>query len=67
MIKLVLFTFLVVSKSVNGGIAFGDCLNPSLQENFDIGNYAGVWYEQRRDTAALFELGECSQAKYTPR
>ena len=32
---------------------------------FDLNQYLGVWYEQKRDKSILFEYGECVQAGYS--
>ena len=36
----------------------------ATKASFDLNQYLGVWYEQRRDKSVLYEYGECVQAGY---
>lgn len=50
---------------VSCGFSFGSCPQPkSLEPNFNITKYLGVWYEHARDTSVPFESGICQQARY---
>ena len=52
---------------VNAGISQGSCPQVKLQENFDVSQYAGAWYEIARDHSFPGEKYHCQQARYTPR
>ena len=39
------------------------CQNPQLQENFDITQYTGVWYEYSK-LPNSFQKGQCTTATY---
>ena len=51
----------------SAGFRTGKCLNPKLQDNFEIEKYVGVWYEQYRDYDFAFSdpSGECTVAEYS--
>ncbi|XP_008306467.1 apolipoprotein D-like [Cynoglossus semilaevis] len=42
----------------------GSCPRPSVQENLNVSQYMGVWYEIEKLPAA-FERGKCVQASYS--
>ncbi|XP_063075921.1 apolipoprotein D-like [Engraulis encrasicolus] len=44
----------------------GKCAVPPVQQNFDVGRYAGRWYDIQK-LPAVFQKGKCSQATYTAR
>ena len=44
---------------------WGWCPTLPLQTPFDISQYTGAWYEQRRDAAIPFEYGDCCKLTYT--
>ena len=41
------------------------CPEPELQPNFNVNQYLGIWYENARDAAILFEKGDCQVARYS--
>ncbi len=46
---------------------FRGCQNPTVQQNFDLNGYLGLWYEQRRDKECRYESGICNTAAYSLR
>jgi len=62
--------FLVVAASwlvcvQSQKVFFGSCPNVATEENFDMSQYAKVWYENRK-YCAIFQLGQrCVIANYT--
>ena len=56
---------LAATQAVASNI-FRKCPLPEVQQDFDVEAYTGLWYEQRRDTADLFEssTGICVTAQY---
>ena len=46
---------------------WGWCPEMPTKASFDLNQYTGVWYEQKRDKSILFEYGECVQAGYSKR
>ena len=46
---------------------WGWCPEMPTKASFDLNQYTGVWYEQKRDKGILFEYGECVQAGYSKR
>ncbi len=43
-----------------------ECDTPSLQQNFDIAQYGGLWYEITRDSEFYWEKdGTCVTAHYS--
>ena len=57
-------------ESVNAGITLGECPSADtipVQKNFDLGRYAGQWYEIASDKATEFTIATtCTTANYTP-
>lgn len=52
--------------SVEGYFDWGPCPNPTLQPNFNISNYLGLWYDVVHCTDFYWELGgDCDTAQYT--
>ena len=48
-------------------MSFGDCPKPNLQSNFDVNAYDGKWYEIKRDSVFMFEMGqECVTEHFQP-
>ena len=62
-------TLFVLSAALAGSEAklswFSSCPTFDTQDNFDISQYAGRWYERSRDLDTIFELGgDCVTATY---
>ena len=68
MLQLILVSFLATVLSAKPGTIKESAACPSnlsLQPDFKITKYLGLWYEQAKDQAAsVFERGECQQARY---
>merc|ERR1712243_43962 len=45
-------------------IGTGKCPQPPVQDNFDVSQYLGKWYEIQK-LPAVFQRGECSTANYS--
>ncbi|KAM4534228.1 apolipoprotein D-like [Odontesthes bonariensis] len=61
----VLSVLLLTAAAVNGqSYHIGSCPKSELQENFNIMQYMGTWYEIEK-LPAIFEKGRCNQATYT--
>ena len=43
------------------------CLEPTVEQNFDLNSYLGLWYEARRDVECRYEEGVCNTASYSLR
>ena len=65
MYKAFIFAALAVFGVVNARTSPGLCTNPQLQENFDATKYTGTWFNYGKDKNALFENGNCEQARYS--
>ncbi len=53
-------------EQVNAGIWFGSCPTTSNQQNIDVNQYLGRWYEFTRDSTFIFETGSsCTTATYS--
>ena len=55
---------LTLLNQVQAGWNWGWCPDMATKASFDLNQYLGVWYEQRRDKSVLYEYGECVQAGY---
>ncbi|CAF2064696.1 unnamed protein product [Rotaria magnacalcarata] len=56
---------IAVFFSLTDSLKIGKCPNITTQSNFNVSQYAGLWYEAYRNTI-LFELGtKCVNATYT--
>ena len=44
---------------------FRGCQEPTVQQQFDLDAYLGLWYEQRRDKECSYEDGICNTAQYS--
>jgi apolipoprotein D and lipocalin family protein len=64
-LPVTVFLTLLVSSSASAGWGFGWCPSPALQENFDITQYIGTWYEAARVKNIRFESGDCVSAEYS--
>ena len=64
---IILFGLVTLSliEQANCGWNWGWCPSPALQSGFDLSQYTGVWFEQKRDKSILYEYGECVQAGYS--
>ena len=52
----------VLSRSIDS-----ECDTPTLQQNFDLSKYTGLWYEIARDSEFYWEKdGTCVTAHYAP-
>ncbi|XP_041670425.1 apolipoprotein D-like [Cheilinus undulatus] len=61
----VLFVVLLTAAAAEGqSFHRGRCPQPSVQENFDVTQYMGTWYEIEK-LPAVFERGKCNQATYS--
>ncbi|XP_065804887.1 apolipoprotein D-like isoform X1 [Labrus bergylta] len=61
----VLFAFLLTAAAAEGqSFHQGNCPQPSVQENFNVTQYMGTWYEVEK-LPAMFERGKCNQATYS--
>ena len=58
---------LALLNQVQAAWNWGWCPDMATKTPFDLNQYLGVWYEQRRDKGILFEYGECNQAGYSSR
>ena len=58
---------LALFNHVQAGWNWGWCPDMSTKANFNVDQYAGKWYEQKRDKSILFEYGDCVQVGYTKR
>ena len=58
---------LALLNQVQGAWNWGWCPDMTTKANFNLDQYLGVWYEQKRDKSILFEYGECIQAGYSRR
>ena len=59
--------FLACSISVFARFFDGECQNPSLQPDFTLDNYLGLWYMYYADPQTPFqENGNCGTAHYSP-
>ncbi len=57
---------LALLETANAKFSFGFCDQPTLQSDFDITQYLGVWYEIVRDVETSYELGtDCVTPKYS--
>ncbi len=65
MLKTIAAVTLSIFGLANAGVSTGKCQEVALQENFDVSQYLGLWYEQARDKLMPFEQGNCQQARYT--
>ena len=45
----------LLAPTADARISSGACANPTLQSDFDITKYTGLWYEIRRDNEFIFE------------
>ena len=45
----------------------GLCIRTEALDSFDVERFKGVWYELQRDSAIMFETGECVTAQYGDR
>ena len=62
--RILLPTMLVNAASAS--FRLGGCPEITRQQDFDVNKYEGLWYEQARDRATIFELGaRCVTARYT--
>ena len=61
------FMTLALLNSVQAGFNWGWCPDMSTKASFDLNQYTGVWYEQKRDKSILYEYGDCVQAGYSRR
>ena len=52
------------AQQVNAENVFRGCQNPTVQQNFDLDAYLGLWYEARRDKECKYESGICNTADY---
>ena len=55
---------LALLNAVQGAWQWGWCKDMATKPSFDLNQYTGVWYEQKRDKSILFEYGECVQVGY---
>ncbi|KAM7390146.1 hypothetical protein PAMA_008358 [Pampus argenteus] len=61
----VLFVLVLVAVAAEGqSLHLAVCPRPSVQQDFDVTQYMGTWYEIKR-LPAVFEKGKCIQATYT--
>ncbi|XP_020778456.2 apolipoprotein Db [Boleophthalmus pectinirostris] len=61
----VVFLFLVAAETIYGqSFRFSTCPKIKPQENFNVTQYLGTWYEIKK-LPAMFERGKCVQAKYS--
>uniref|UniRef100_A0A668AW53 Apolipoprotein D n=1 Tax=Myripristis murdjan TaxID=586833 RepID=A0A668AW53_9TELE len=61
----VVFVLLLAAAAADGqSFHLGLCPGPSVQEDFNVTQYMGTWYEIEKLPAA-FERGKCIQATYT--
>lgn len=61
----ILNVLLLTAAAANGqSYHIGRCPNPTLQENFNITEYMGTWYELQK-FPTVFEKGRCIQATYS--
>ena len=58
---------LALLNQVHAGFNWGWCPDMPTKAAFDLNQYTGVWYEQKRDKTILYEYGECVQAGYSRR
>ena len=58
---------LALLNQVQCGFNWGWCPDMPTKASFDLNQYTGVWYEQKRDKSILYEYGECVQAGYSKR
>ena len=58
---------LALLNQVQAGWNWGWCPDMTTKSAFDLNQYLGVWYEQKREKTILFEYGECVQAGYSRR
>ncbi|OMJ84669.1 hypothetical protein SteCoe_14192 [Stentor coeruleus] len=60
---------LVLLMSLQGAYSYfnwGPCPNPTLQPNFNIVNYLGLWYDMAHVKDFIWEIGgECDVAQYS--
>jgi apolipoprotein D and lipocalin family protein len=62
-----MLSLFLLFHSTSGYYAPGACPNPSLQANFNLTNYLGLWFDLAHTTDFFWELGgECDTAQYSP-
>lgn len=60
---LIIFSITLLASSTLA-IKWGPCPTIPYQENFDITQYLGTWYEATRMKGTQFQTGDCSKAEY---
>lgn len=61
---LLITSLLTVLTTVSCSASWGKCIDMKLQEDFNLQDYSGLWYEQARDKTFKYEKGDCQQARY---
>ena len=59
-IYVVAAIFLITSTA--NAVKWGGCPTLNYQDNFDISQYLGTWYEAARMIGTPFEHGDCARA-----
>ncbi len=60
MYKTLILPIILLVGCVSAGKSLGICYFPSLQEDFDLKRYSGLWYEQIRDAESQYLPLECA-------
>ena len=63
--KNIVIATVFAAQQVSASNVFRGCQEPSMQQDFDLDAYLGVWYEQRRDKDCSYESGVCNTAHYS--
>ena len=65
MFKNFIFSIMLLTGYVSAADTIGFCAFPTLQEDFDVRRYSGLWNEQRRDSETAGQPFDCTQGRYT--
>ncbi|KAM6971003.1 apolipoprotein D-like [Tautogolabrus adspersus] len=63
-VKVLFVLLLTAAAAESQSFHRGNCPQPSVQENFNVAQYMGTWYEVEK-LPAIFERGTCNQATYS--
>ncbi|XP_025099183.1 apolipoprotein D-like [Pomacea canaliculata] len=62
--SMLLVSYAVQESRGSSVIGFGACPQPPVQQNFDVNQYTGVWYEYKRFPVPYEFLVTCAEARY---
>ena len=64
-INISIISAILLIASTTNAVKWGGCPTLNYQDNFDISQYLGTWYEAARMKGTPFENGDCARAEYS--